>query len=76
MSEKHGDKYLQLGLNIAYYRKMRGLNQETLADMVGISRTHISNIEAPKVDKSLSLEVLFDIADALKVSVSKLFELR
>ena len=76
MNEKHGDKYMQLGLNIAYYRKMHGLNQETLADMIGISRTHISNIEAPKVEKSLSLEVLFDIADALNISVSKLFELR
>ncbi len=76
MSDKYGDKYLQLGLNIAYYRKMRGLNQEDLAEIVGISRTHISNIEAPKVDKSLSLEVLFAIADALQISVSKLFEIR
>lgn len=76
MHSKHDDKFIQLGLNIAYYRKMRGLNQEALAEKVGISRTHISNIEAPKVDKSLSLDVLFDIADVLNVSVSKLFELR
>ena len=76
MNEKHGEKYLQLGLNIAYYRKMKGMTQETLAEMVGISRTHISNIEAPKVDKSLSLEVLFNIADVLNVSVGTLFELR
>lgn len=76
MRLKHNDKFIQLGLNIAYYRKIRGLNQETLAEKAGISRTHISNIEAPNVDKSLSLDVLFDIADALNVSVSKLFELR
>ena len=76
MNEKHGDKYLQLGLNIAYYRKLKGFNQEVLADLAGISRTHMSNIEAPNVDKSLSLEVLFDIADAVNVPVSKLFELR
>lgn len=72
----HRDKYTQLGLNIAYYRKLRGLNQEKLAEKVGISRTHISNIEAPRMDKSLSLDVLFDIADALQVSVGRLFEIR
>ncbi|MDF2632931.1 MAG: family transcriptional regulator [Caproiciproducens sp.] len=76
MNKKHGEKYFQLGLNIAYYRKMRGLNQESLAEMIGISRTHISNIEAPRMEKSLSLDVLFDIADALGVPVSKLFEIR
>ena len=76
MSEKHGDKYLQLGLSIAYYRKMRGMNQEVLAERIGISRTHMSNIEAPKLEKSLSLDVLFDISDALDVAVGKLFELR
>lgn len=76
MSEKRKALYLQLGLNIAYYRKLRGMNQENLAEKVGISRTHISNIEAPRMEKSLSLDVLLDIADALQVSVSKLFEMR
>ncbi len=76
MEEKHKERYKQLGLTIAYYRKLRGLNQENLAEMVGISRTHISNIEAPKMDKSLSLDVLFDIADALQISIDKLFEMR
>ncbi len=76
MIEKHADKFIQLGLNVAYYRKLRGYTQETLAELIGISRTHLSNIEATKVDKSLSLEVLFDIADAVNVPVSRLFELR
>lgn len=76
MNEKHADKYIQLGLNIAFYRKKKGLTQEALAELVGISRTHLSNIEATKVEKSLSLEVLFNIADALNIEVSKLFEMR
>ena len=76
MSAKHGDKYIQLGLNISYFRKLKNFSQEYLAELVDISRTHLSNIEAPNVEKSLSLDVLFDIADALNVSVSKLFELR
>lgn len=76
MSIKHHEKYVQLGLNIAYYRKLRGLTQLNLAEAVGISRTHMSNIEAPNVEKSLSLEKLFDIADVLGVLPHKLLEFR
>jgi len=76
MEQKHADKYILLGLNIAFYRKKKGLTQEALAELIGISRTHMSNIEATKMEKSLSLEVLFDIADVLGVEVSRLFEMR
>ncbi|MCL2677886.1 MAG: helix-turn-helix domain-containing protein [Clostridiales bacterium] len=76
MEERHAEKYLVLGLNIAFYRKRNGLTQEVLAELAGISRTHLSNIEAKKVDKSLSLDVLFRISDALGVSASELFEMR
>ena len=76
MNSKYIEKYRQLGLNIAYYRKLRNLNQEQLAEKIGKSRTHISNIEAPNVIKSLSLDVLLDISEALNIPVEKLFELR
>jgi DNA-binding XRE family transcriptional regulator len=76
MGRKHEDKYVQLGLNISYYRKKKKMTQEQLAELIDVSRTHISNIEATKMDKSLSLDVLFDIADALEVKVEALFELR
>ena len=32
-------KLLQLGLNIAHYRKMRGMTQEELSVLIGMSRT-------------------------------------
>ena len=76
MANKHENRYLQLGLNIAYYRKFKGLTQIRLAEIAGISRTHMSNIEAPGVEKSVSLEVLFDIAEALGVEPAKLLEIR
>ena len=76
MKQRHSEKYMALGLNIALYRKKKGLTQEALAERIGISRTHMSNIEATKVDKSLSLDVLFDIADDLEVEAGKLFEIR
>lgn len=76
MDEKHLRQFRELGLTISYYRRLKGLTQTQLADLVGLSRTHISNIEAPKVRTSLSLDSLFDIADALDVQVKELFNFR
>ncbi len=76
MNAKREDQYRQLGLTIAYYRKLRGMTQIQLAESTELSRTHISNLEAPNMKTSISLEKLFDIADALDVPVARLFELR
>ena len=75
MTAKRENQYRQLGLTIAYYRKLHGITQMQLAE-VNLSRTHISNIEAPNVRTSISLDKLFDIADALQVPVKLLFEFR
>ena len=74
MNKKREQQYRELGLTIAYYRKLRGLTQIQLAEAVDLSRTHISNIEAPKVKTSISLDKLFDIADILEVPVKDLFD--
>ncbi len=65
-------EYKSIGLKIAYYRKLRGYTQLQLADMVNISRTHMSNIEAPNIHTSVSLEVLLTIAKALEIPAYKL----
>lgn len=72
IQKRRDEEYKMLGLNIAYYRKLRGLTQLQLAEKVDISRTHISNIEAPNIQTSLSLEKLFDIAYVLDVEVADL----
>lgn len=76
MDEKRIRQFRELGLTISYYRKLKGLTQSELAQNVGLSRTHISNIEAPQVKTSLSLESLFDIADTLDVPVKDFFDFR
>ena len=76
MTDERRKQFTQLGLNIAYYRKLKGLKQAELAEKVKLSRTHISNLEAPNMPTSISLESLMDIADALKVPVAKFFEFR
>ena len=73
---KHSDRYIRLGLNIAYYRKLKGITQMELAEKVNASRTHISKIEAPNMPVSVSLDKLFDIADVLDVSVDRLFDFK
>ncbi len=74
MQTKYYDDYRYLGLNIAYYRKERGLSQMQLAEKVNISRTHMSRIEI--ADCAVSLDVVFAICEALSVSPSKLFDFR
>lgn len=74
METKQFDKYKCLGLNIAYFRKERGLSQSQLAELVNISRTHMSRIET--ADCAVSLDVVFNICDALNISPYKLFDFK
>ena len=64
--------YCIIGLNVAYYRRLRGLTQQQLAANIGISRTHLSNIEAVNMPTSVSMEVLLVIAKELEVPAHKL----
>ena len=76
MDYKRINEFRLLGLTIAYYRKLRGLTQAELAEATNLSRTHISNIEAPNGKTSISLNKLFDIADVLEVPVKDLSDFR
>lgn len=67
MKAIHTNKYRQLGLKIAYYRKLRGLTQEQLAEQIGLSPAFLGHIEAPNIETGVSLDTLFDIAQALDV---------
>lgn len=70
------EKFMELGYNIAYYRKHAGLTQENLAEKVGISRQHIGAIEAPNILRPVSLDLLFNIATVLEIPPSKLLQFR
>lgn len=69
-------RYIQLGLNISYYRKLAGYTQEELAEECEISRSYISAIEAPNMIQTISLETLFRLADALSVEPHQLLTFR
>ena len=71
---KNRDKFIQLGLTISYLRKLKGMSQDELAERANLSRSHISVIEAPGIVRPFSLEVLFNIADALDMDATELLE--
>lgn len=72
ISFKNHDRFIHLGIAIAALRKMRGMSQEQLAEKAGISRSLISAIEAPGLAKSFSLDVFFNLADALDIDPADL----
>lgn len=74
MNKEHTSLYKQLGLNIAYFRKIKGLSQMALAEKINISRTHMSRIET--ADCAVSLDIIFEISKALDISPKQLFDFR
>jgi len=76
MSLNYNERLKSIKLNITFYRKKAGLTQEQLAEKINISRTHMSNIEAVNMKTAVTVEILYEIADALGVDIVKFFELR
>lgn len=73
MKEKYNEKYRRIGLKISYYRKMKGMTQEQLAERIDKNLAFIGAVEAPNVNRTVSLDTLFDIAEALEVPPYKFF---
>ena len=65
-----------LSYAIGYYRKKKGYSQEQLAELVGISRQHIASVEAPGMNRGISLELLFNIATVLEMEPYLLLKFR
>jgi len=74
--EKYRDRIIKMGLNVAYYRKYRGLTQEVLAEHSKITRDFLAKIESPDSFTSMSMRTLFKLADALDIPPSKLLDFR
>ena len=59
------------GTNLRYYRNKLGVSQEKFGEMCDLHRTYISDIE--RFNRSISLENIQKIADALGIETYKLF---
>ncbi len=74
MHTEYSDRYITMGLKIAYYRKKAGFTQEVLAEKIGKSVNFLSQIEGTGTVRGVSLETLFKIADVLSIPPAKLLE--
>ena len=66
------DKYITLGLKIAYYRRKAGYTQEYLAELIGKSVSFIGQVEGTGTVCGISLETLFKISEVLNVDAEEI----
>lgn len=71
MKEEYFDQYRKIGLKISYYRKLKGMTQEQLAEKINKNLAFIGAVEAPNINRTVSLDTLFDIAKVLNVPPHK-----
>lgn len=72
MNFEFRENYVKIGLKISYYRKLKALTQQQLAEILGCNVSFIGQIEAPNMYKAISLDTLFKIAKALEIPPYKL----
>lgn len=58
--------YKTIGAKIQYFRTLRGVSQENLAEAAAVSRVSISNLE--RGETGTTLETLVSIANALRIT--------
>ena len=67
------DKFKKhIGLKIKFYRNLRDLTQEVLAEKIDCSVNYLSLIENGR--KNISLKMIYRISTALDISASKIFD--
>ena len=65
---------LEFGERLKQYRKARGLTQQELADLVGVSRQTIMQLERNRYNPSMLLA--YSIARVFDVTIEELFDFR
>ena len=67
-------KYKTVSLNLRYYRNRLQMTQEQVASKAGISTKYLSLIESSSFRNPPTLEVLFDLSEALEVEPYRIFK--
>lgn len=66
--------YHTICINIKHYREQAKLTQVQLAERAQISISYLSKIESSKCNKSMSISVLNQIANALGIEIIEFFK--
>lgn len=64
-------RLVAFGKRVRELRKQKGLSQEALADLAGLDRSYMGHIE--RGNQNISLTKIYQLAEALDISVSNLF---
>lgn len=64
-----------IGAKVAFYRTLRGLNQQQLADKVNMSRSTINKVERGSYNDNLSVDMLITLANGLNINIRMLLEI-
>lgn len=72
----YSEKLIALGLNIAYYRKLRLMTQEKLVEKADISISTIRKLENPNLFTGVTFDKICKLAQALEITESQLLDFR
>ncbi len=64
------ERMIAFGKRVREMRKTKGISQERLAEMAGIDRSYMGNIE--RGEKNITLKKAYEICDALDVEIQDL----
>jgi|TARA_B100001179_G_C18601052_1_gene410293 transcriptional regulator with XRE-family HTH domain len=64
------ERMIAFGKRVREMRKSKGISQERLAEMAGIDRSYMGNIE--RGEKNVTLKKVYEICDALEVKIQNL----
>ena len=64
------ERMVAFGKRVREVRKSKGISQEKLAEMAGIDRSYMGNIE--RGEKNITLKKAYEICDALDVKIQDL----
>ena len=66
------ERMIAFGRRVREARKNKGISQESLAEMAGIDRSYMGNIE--RGEKDVTLKKVYEICDALEVDINDLVQ--
>lgn len=64
------ERIIAFGKRVREVRKAKGISQEKLAELAGIDRSYMGNIE--RGEKNVTLVKVYDICDALNIEIQDL----
>lgn len=64
------ERMIAFGKRVREVRKSKGISQERLAEMAGIDRSYMGNIE--RGEKNVTLKKVYEICDALDIKIRDL----